>query len=127
LIALIGPERTGGRNRFPRAAPRGADRHQAPRAQQADVGDGGGNAERGQAGVDGQLGGAGDERADRKGQAPPRERERHATPCRAHRQRSGQADPQHHETPYRDSEQDGEDVHAVGLMGFDRQGGVGSE
>ncbi len=73
----MGPHWSSGRRRqeqvAPQAAPRGTDSHREPGAPQAEVGDRSGDLEHWQPSVHGELGGAGDERADRERQAPPRQ------------------------------------------------------
>jgi len=114
----MGLQRSSGRRRqeqvAPQAAPRGTDSHREPGAQQAEVGDRSGDLEHWQPSVHGELGGAGDERADRERQAPLRQGERHAASDGVDRQCCRQSDPQHRESPDRHTVEDREDAHAAG-------------
>jgi len=101
FVALIDPSsQAAGTGCLPTAA-RSADRDQSPGAQQPGIGDHGRDPERGPAPCGCQLGVQ--TTSPRERQAPPGQRERHSPSQRAHRQRSGQCDPQHAEAPHRDA------------------------
>ena len=127
LLGLDGIRRRRCEYVAPQAASERPDRHQTPGSQEADVGDRGGDTERRQTRVDGQLRRAGDEGAHREGQAPPGQRERHAAPGGTDRQRRRQSDPQHGESPDRNAVQNREHAHAVCQVRVDCQRGVRTE